>query len=451
MAMIPGFSSQIVSNGSARVKWLAIAAARAAVVLLTVLVARTSRAAPFDPSGTDWEGYADFVGLMRAELGKKGLVVTNRIEWNALTGQDSLILVFPDHALSARNAGAFVRAGGRLLLLDDFGHGDTLLESFDIQRVPLPARPVLMLRDNPDLAIAEPGPDEHPLTRGVDRVVTNHATGLLQPRLTTALRVRGQGTPGVALALVADTNGGRLIAVGDPSIAMNSLLRYPGNRTFAKNLIQYLAAGHGQGRTYLVVTTFGESGAFGGAGNVNPADAWLDAAAEARASLTRDGIPPWMAYGLAFGLTGAVLAWLLPRTMRTYGGATARFTRPIPLCVQGGMAGHAANLSSKDAYRGHAMLEWRKAFMDDLTTHFGLRREVSSAEVVKRVARLGVVDAEAIRRIERVLLRMADIDTMVASKKTHAFVRVGDQEVVDAGELVQRVLRAVHERKEGAP
>ena len=39
---------------------------------------------------------------------------------------------------------------------------------------------------------------------------------------------------------------------------------------------------------------------------------------------------------------------------------------------------------------------------------------------MRRVGRLGVVDAEAIRRIERLLLRMAEIDTMIAAKQTHA-------------------------------
>jgi hypothetical protein len=445
MAKNLGLSSQIVSNGGARVKWLAIvrALACASIVVGALLAARQSQAAPFDPSGNDWEGYSDFVRLIRAEVGDKRLVITTRLDWSTLTSQDALIMVYPDHVVSTTSAGAFVRAGGRLAVLDDFGDADALLESFDVLRVPLPSRPALALRDNPDLAIAEPA-DDHPLTRGVERVVTNHASGLSQPSLTTVLRVRGTDGAQVALALVASVVAGRLVAVGDPSIAMNSMLRYPGNAAFARNLVQYLTAGHGRGHVVLVVRSFGETGAFEGV--TSPAQDWWEALAHERATLVREGMPPWTMYWLAFLLTSALLAWLLPRMARAYRGQAPRFTRPIALRAQGGVAGHAAALGAKDAYRGHAMLEWRRAFMEDLIVHFGLRRDVSSAEIVGRVARLGVVDDEAIHEVERVLLRMADIDTMVATKKKQALERVRDEEVVAAGKLLERVLGAVHQR-----
>jgi len=445
MAKTLGLSNQIVSNGGARVKWLAIGrhVVFGMVVLATLLAARGSRAAPFDPSGTDWEGYADFVRLIRVEIGEGRLVVTSRLDWSALTGQDAVIVVYPDHVVSTTSAGTFVRSGGRLAVLDDFGEGDALLESFDIRRVPLPPHPALALRDNPDLAIAEPG-DDHPLTRGVDRIVTNHASGLAQPALTTVLRVRGSGGETVALAVVGDVMGGRLLAIGDPSVVMNSMLRYPGNAAFAKNLAQYLILGHARGHVYLVARSFGEVGAFAGASN--PAREWWDALSHERNAFARDGLPPWTMYWLAFMLTGGLLTWLLPRAARAYRAQAPRFTRPIPLRLQGGVAGHAASLGAKDAYRGYAMLEWRRAFMEDLTLHFGLRRDVSSAEVVGRLASLRVVDAEAIHGVERVLLRMADIDTMVATKQKQALERVGDDEVLAAGKLVQRILDAVHGR-----
>jgi hypothetical protein len=434
--MTLGLLNQIVSNGGARVKWLALLVAFA----LTAF-ALPCEASPFDPAGTDWEGYSDFVRLIRTEIGENKLVVTSRIDWSTLTGRDVIILVYPDHSPSTTSAGAFVRAGGRLALLDDFGAGDVLLESFDIKRVPLPARPLLALRDNPDLAIAEPG-DEHVLTQGVDRVVTNHASGLSQSLLTKVLRVRSTGGDDVALALVADTSGGRLVAVGDPSIAMNAMLRYPGNRNFARNLVQYLTREHSKGNVYLVVTRFAEAGTF--AGPESPAREWWDAAARARAAFARDGLPTWTTYWLSFLVAGAMLAWLLPRAARAYRGQAPRFTRGISLRAQGGAAGHAAGLGAKDAWRGYGLIEWKSAFVDDLTHHFGLRREVSSAEILRHVAALGVLPAEAIREVERVLLRMADIDTMVLSKDPRALGPVRDEEVIAAGKLMQRVLEAVH-------
>jgi hypothetical protein len=90
------------------------------------------------------------------------------------------------------------------------------------------------------------------------------------------------------------------------------------------------------------------------------------------------------------------------------------------------------------------MIEWRRAFVEDLTGYFGLPGDASSAEVVRRIARLGAVDAEAIRAIERLLLRMAEIDTMIAARQTHALEPIRDDEVLAAGRLVRQVLGLVH-------
>ena len=437
-------STKIVSNGDARVKWLTIRYLIACAVVLTLALAgsATVHAAPFDPAGRDWEGYADFVKLLRDEVGGSRVVVTNQIDWNAVHANDALLLVYPDHSVDSSSVGAFVRAGGRLALLDDFGAGDDLLGSFGIQRVPLPARPALALRDNPDLPIADPGPNPTPLTQGVDRVVTNHASGLRQPLLNTVLRVRAADGSEVPLALSASSGDGRLVAVGDPSIVINSMLRYAGNREFAKNLAHYLTDGRDAGPVHVVVRSFTETGAYRGAGG--PGHEWFTALRQAGASVGQDGLPGWVLYWLTFIVTSLVLAWIIPRTARTYRSLPPRFTRPTPTLAQGGAAGHAAALGAAQAYRGHAMIEWRRAFVEDLTGYFGLPGDASSAEVVRRIARLGAVDAEAIRAIERLLLRMAEIDTMIAARQTHALEPIRDDEVLAAGRLVRQVLGLVH-------
>jgi len=93
------------------------------------------------------------------------------------------------------------------------------------------------------------------------------------------------------------------------------------------------------------------------------------------------------------------------------------------------------------------MLEWRKALIDDLTAHFGLPRETSGAEVLRHVARLGAVKSDALRRMERVLLRMAEIETMIAAKQTHALEPIKDEEVISTGVLVHDLVDAVHPRE----
>jgi len=435
-------SPRIVSNGSARVKW-----ARAAIVAIWVVAALSGRVAlagPFDPSGGDWEGYGDFVHLLREELGTSHVIVTNLLDWGALRPGDTLLLVNPDQSPDSASAGAFVRAGGRLGLFDDFGASEDLLGSFNIQRVPLPAHPRLALRDNPDLAVADPGPNAGALTQGVEHVVTNHAIGLSQPLLTTVLLVRGRDEgDGVPLALTAASGEGHLFVIGDPSFAMNAMLRYPGNRELARNIAHYLSPGSPQarGHFYLLTRHFTETGSF--AGETGPLHDWMGSFRRARAEIGRDGLPPWILYWLAFVVATAVLFWLVPRTTRTYRSAAPRFTRPTPREAHGGAAGHAAALGAKQAYRGHAMLEWRRALIEGLTAYFGLPDTTSSGEVLRRVGRLGVVDGEAIRRVERVLVRMAEIDTMIAAKQTHALEPIRDEEVVATGELFQRFLSAV--------
>ena len=59
-----------------------------------------------------------------------------------------------------------MRAGGRVVMLDDFGRGDSLLRHFGMERVPSPRRPAESLRHNPQLALAEPA-SAHPVVADV--------------------------------------------------------------------------------------------------------------------------------------------------------------------------------------------------------------------------------------------------------------------------------------------
>ncbi len=426
----------IVGNRDARVKGVR----RALFVGVTYLLVSGSvsaLAAPFDPIGRDWEGYAELVRILREEVGSPRVVVTGHLDWNQLGADDALLVAFPERPVDSDSAGAFVRAGGRLALLDDFGAGDDLLRTFDVERVPLPRQPALALRDNPAFAIAEPVAPQ-PLTDGVDRVVTNHATGFRQPLLAPVLSVRGADGGEVSLALAGISGRGRLLLIGDPSIAINSMLRFPGNLTFTRNVARYVVSGHDLGKLYVVVGRFAETGAFAGVGS-----AWWRDALRGLASLGRETPPSWFLYWLSFVVTVLILLWLLPRALRTYRPSAPRFTRPLSVAASGGLAGRAASLGAPQAYRGYAMLEWRGALREALAVRFGLPVEVSGAELVRRVRELRVVDREAVHALEQLLVRMAEIDTMIAAKQTHALEPIRDDEVVSAGELVQRVLAAL--------
>ena len=84
----------------------------------------------------------------------------------------------------------------------------------------------------------------HPTVENVERLVTNHPTGLRHPKMGPVLRIRGIDEPEVVLALAGELDEaplGKLFAMGDPSVLINQMLRYPGNRAFATGLIHYLA------------------------------------------------------------------------------------------------------------------------------------------------------------------------------------------------------------------
>jgi hypothetical protein len=282
-----------------------------------------ARAAPFDPRGEDWEGLSQLVRLAQAELssnaaGAQRVVVTSKLDLRDLRRQDGLLIIHPERILDADELSAFMRAGGRIVLLDDYGTGDGLLARFGIRRVPLPGRPAEMLRGNPSLAIAEPA-SAHPAVRDVNRIVTNHGTGLDHPALSPVLVVRGEGEPDVLLAVAGAVGQGRLLAVGDASLGINAMMRYPGNRALCVALARYLteddAWGPRGGKLYVLVNDFDTVGTFGDDSRVGGAAGDVRRALEDALELLRhEGMPPLAAYLVALAVGLGVVIWASART-----------------------------------------------------------------------------------------------------------------------------------------
>ncbi|HLK40653.1 MAG TPA: DUF4350 domain-containing protein, partial [Polyangiaceae bacterium] len=272
----------------------------AVVLLLFGLGATRASASPLDPNGTDWEGLSELVAIAQGELGKDRVVATAKLDFGTLDRADALVLVHPERRIEADELSSFMRQGGRVILLDDYGSGDGLLAYFGIQRVPLPGRPALMLRDNPALAIAESS-GRHASFRDADRVVLNHATGLARASLSPLLVVRGEGEPDVLLALAGDVGLGNFIAVGDSSVAMNSMLRYPGNRALAFALVRYAMqtrASPNPGKLYVLVNDFDLAGGYG-TPHGGPLGQAYQTVARGLQELRTDGLSPTAAYALA--------------------------------------------------------------------------------------------------------------------------------------------------------
>ena len=125
-------------------------------VFAGIMWVRPASAAPFDLAGTDWEGCSELVSLAKAELGGGRVVVTNTLDFHELKPEDGLLLLYPQKSLDVDALSKFMRAGGRVVMLDDFGRGDSLLRHFGMERVASPRKPAEFLRHNPQLALAEP-------------------------------------------------------------------------------------------------------------------------------------------------------------------------------------------------------------------------------------------------------------------------------------------------------
>ena len=411
------------------------------------LVGRPAAASPFDPRGEDWEGLSQFVRMAEAELGPQHVVVTSTLDLHELGREDGVILVHPEHFVDSDELSAFMRAGGRLVLLDDYGEGDGLLARFGIRRVPLPARPAEMLRGNPSLAIAEPA-SAHPAVRDVARVVTNHATGLEHPALSPVLVVRGDGEPDVLLAVAGAVGQGRLLAVGDASIGINAMMRYPGNRMLCASLVRYVteddAWGKRGGKLYILTNDFETMGSFGNDSQIG--GAWGNvrrALTDALEMLRHDGMPSLAAYLVALAVGLGVVVWTSARAGRPHKAVVPRFVRRVSPVAQGGVAGHAAIIAAPGTSRVLAMLELKSALEEVLSTRLGLDRPPSHEELVAKVHAAGLLDATHVASLTRLLAHLARIESLLLLRRRGSVERVRDADVLAVAARVDELLDAV--------
>jgi hypothetical protein len=414
-----------------------------------------AHAAPFDPRGEDWEGLSQLVRMAEADLGPQRVVVASTLDLRQLRREDGVLLVHPERVVDSDELSAFMRAGGRLVLLDDYGAGDGLLARFGIRRVPLPARPAEMLRGNPSLAIAEPA-SAHPAVRDVSRVVTNHATGLEHPALSAVLVVRGDGEPDVLLAVAGAVGQGRLLAVGDASIGINGMLRYPGNRTLCAALVRYVteddAWGKRGGKLYILANDFETIGSFGDDSRIGGAAGDVRRALEdALEMLRHDGMPPLAAYLVALAVGLGVVVWTSARAGRTHRAVSPRFVRRVPAISQGGVAGHAAIIASPGTSRVLAMLELKSALEEDLATRLGLDRPPPHDERVARVRAAGLLDATHLVALERLLANLSRIEGLLVMRRHGAVERVRDADVLGVAGRVQELRATLEHRETGPP
>ena len=147
----------------------------------------------------------------------------------------------------------FVNRGGRLVLADDYGHGNQVLEylglgvRFSGQTL---LDPLINYKNQqfPRITRLEPGP----LTSNITSLVFNHATSLVNVATADTLalsssfsfidlnsnQIREDGEPTGPLAVISHHNlgDGQVLLVADPSLFINSMETIEGNGAFIQNI-----------------------------------------------------------------------------------------------------------------------------------------------------------------------------------------------------------------------
>ncbi|HEX4335680.1 MAG TPA: DUF4350 domain-containing protein [Polyangiaceae bacterium] len=454
------------------------------MALCIAFFAATAGAA-FEPKDATWQGTSELVAIAREKLGKGRVRIVASIPWEEMQPMDALLVLHPERELDCREVAAFLAAGGRLGLLDDYGSGDSLLRRFRIHRVRAPLDPRDPLRNNPNLPIAVPsvGPDSrpHPVVGGVDRVVTNHPTGLETDRglrLTTVLELPSLSEPPTPLALIgvigdakrcglvsdgmdepattttAPVAGrcGRLLAMGDPSAVMNLMLRYPGNRAFAARLVEYLVGddtwGRRSGNLYIVANDFTERGTYGKHGGFMGAlDERLEALARLVAETRRDGLPAALAILLGALSAGGATLWAISRATRKYRKAAPRYARPTPLVAQGGLAGRAAVLSAETTHRALVVLELKAALEEAVRERMGIP-DASLPWLAEEIDRQDALSRRNSDALRQVVTEMARAEAAVSHTER---IAIPDAAIRKMHETVTGILAELDERRRKHP
>ncbi len=400
-------------------------------MLACVMSVRAAWAKGFDVADTSWEGTSELYALAQRELGKARVEVLASVDYEHLGKDDGLLVLHPERELDYNELSAFLRAGGRMAVLDDRGEAAHFLARFQIHRVEAPHSPAQSLRDNPNLAIAVPAVEQvagqeqnrHPVVAGVDRVVTNHPTALVHPNLTQVLKIPALGEPDATLAVTGIiAKSGRLFAMGDPSVVINEMLRYPGNRAFASGLLKYLVENDSGvsrgGKLYIVANDFGQKGHFGGShGPFGELSNVSDTLAEFATDLEKNGLPATLALALAVLACGGALAWAVSFSSRLYRRSVPRYALAPLLVAQGGLTGRAAVLSAPTTDPALVMLELRAALSEALAQRLGLPRLASPSQILAELVKNRLFDAARVREIDALFKDLGEAQRSILSRK----------------------------------
>ena len=445
-----------------------------AALLLVLLLSSTQVAlaqvesVAFSTASSNWEGYSEFTRLSQREIGSKRIKPTAVLDYGKLRANDAVIIIRPLSRLDERSLSAFLADGGRVAILDDFGKSASFLEKFGIQRVPAPNDPEQRVRNNSDFAIAVPSTQivagaergRHPMTVDVQAVVTNHAMVLRHPNLTPVLELRTQSGSSRALAVTGViAKHGRLFALGDPSVFINLMMRYPGNRNLARGLIQYLSERNEPhtesspldptndsptvpGNIWIAANNFEQIGRYGAEESL--LEQWrrkLEELKKSAAKVGRDGMPPVAATALAAVLGLWLFQGQLKRNLRLFDSPSQSFARAPLLAAQTGLSARATVLSSKNAHPILALMELDAALRETLARRLQLNPSEASEQLAPALVSAGFSPSNASTLIG-LLSQLRDLGQSLAHKKPR---KISNQKLKNLHAESMRMLKEIEQ------
>ncbi len=201
------------------------------------------------PDNVAWNGTSELADVARGLQLRVELL--DELDWAQLPPRATLLILYPRGELDPLELTAYLGRGGKVLLADDFGVAGPLLEKLGVRRQDASGLSAARYHDgNRNLPVATTGPAAHTITTGVREIVTNHPAYFTSPLPTLAGFATGQ-----QLLVAATVGEGSFVALADPSVLINGMLRFQGNLTLATNLLLHLRPREG-GVIYVLTGSF---------------------------------------------------------------------------------------------------------------------------------------------------------------------------------------------------
>lgn len=382
----------------------------------------------YDPSSSAWNGLVEVVRL--AQINQVQIRTSPTLDWGHIRRGDGLLILYPLAQVDLDELSAFLEDGGRLALFDDFGAGEPVLRWFQVTRSEA-VRGQLRSAHLPGLYTAFRQGD-HILGENVDSVVTNEPVMVRHPRLSPVFALGPDPDQGVILA--GQVGRGRLVISGDPSVLLNSMLRFPGNRQFAANLLKYLAA-DGNARVHVVYGRFSSKGVYPGvhSRSRSPLKMFsknLDETLQRAGSIVAE--PSVLRL---FGVLAVLLSTMLMAAKMWGTKPSDRFGPTAPGGAMVGVAAKVALFGREKANLLYPTLILRRLFERGLLRALGLKPPTDIISVVgraeKRLSEEGIADVRAV---------LLELDSIAQAAEERSNLKVSPRRFVSLWRRISAIL-----------